>query len=98
MGSEGGKNGLTDVFFKGCVEELSNENRFALAAGEVKSTGWRSGARWLHYFLCCYTGIYAVSRAFLPQGCKCQGFSVNAFAESISDLFRQRAPLNLTCG
>ena len=70
MGSEGGKKGLTGVFFKGCVEELSNENRFALAAaGGVKSTGWRS-AWWLNYFLCCYAGIYAVIRAFPPQGYK----------------------------
>lgn len=67
MGSEGGKKGLMDVFFKRCVEELSKENRFALpAAGQVKSTGWRS-AGFLNYLCCCYAHTSAVSRVFLPR-------------------------------
>lgn len=58
--------GADRSFFKGCVEELSNENIFALAAaGEVKSTGWRS-ARW-HSSV---AGIYAAGRAFPPEGYK----------------------------
>lgn len=39
-GREGGRKELTDAFLKGCVEQPSNENRFAPGTeGEVKSHG-----------------------------------------------------------
>lgn len=75
------------LFCKGCVEELNNENRSALAAAEqVKSTGRRSCA--VAELLCCYAGIPAVSRAFPPQGYKKQGSSLSAFTYSLQNQFQ----------
>lgn len=56
---------MTDAFFKGCVEEPSNEKRFALGTeGEVKRP--RVKCRVAELPPCCYTGISAVSRALSP--------------------------------
>lgn len=59
-GREGGKEELTDAFCKGCVEEPSNDNRFAPGTeGEVKSQGVK--CRVAELPPCCCAGISAVS-------------------------------------
>lgn len=65
-GREGEKEKLIDAFFKGCVEEPSNESRFAPGTeGEVKSHGVEK-CRVAELPPCCYAVISAVSRALSP--------------------------------